>query len=98
VIRLATLCGSIGVAVCLLLIAGWKISSIAGFWTISSAIARIAPVLWPASIGLMAIHGGSATSGVILVYAILILINGALYAAIGVIVAALIKLATARGT
>jgi hypothetical protein len=49
-------------------------------------------VLWPASFGLMAIHAGSTTSDVILVYAILILVNAILYGAIGAVVAALISL------
>jgi hypothetical protein len=40
----------------------------------------------------MAIHPGSTTSDVVLVYTILILINAALYAAIGVLVAAIMRL------
>jgi hypothetical protein len=49
------------------------------------------PILWPASFGLMAIHAGSATSSMILIYAILILVNAALYGIIGFIVSALIR-------
>jgi hypothetical protein len=49
-------------------------------------------VLWPPSFGLMAIHAGSTTSDVILVYTILILLNAVLYGVIGAVVAALIKL------
>jgi len=55
------------------------------------------PVLWPASFGLMAIHPGSTTSGVILVYTILILLNAVLYGVVGIVVAALIRLMTTRG-
>jgi hypothetical protein len=49
-------------------------------------------ILWPASFGLMAIHAGSTTGDVFLVYAILILANAVLYGVVGAIVAALIKL------
>jgi len=40
----------------------------------------------------MAIHPGSTTSDVMLVYAILILVNAVLYGIIGAVVAALIRL------
>jgi hypothetical protein len=92
VIRLAGLFACIGIAVCFLLIAAWKASSAAQLWTISDTVTRLIPVLWPASFGLMALHAGSTTSDVILVYAILILVNAVLYGAIGGLVAALIKL------
>ncbi|MGH7486032.1 MAG: hypothetical protein ACREMY_10595, partial [bacterium] len=78
-IRLAGLFGCVGAAVCLLLIACWKMSSAAQLWTISRAVVGLMTVLWPASLGLMAIHAGSTTRDVILVYTILILINAALY-------------------
>ena len=91
-IRLAGLFACVGTAVCLLLIAVWKASSAAQLWTISRAVARLMTVLWPASFGLMAIHAGSTTSDVILVYTILILVNAVLYGVIGVVGAALIKL------
>ena len=98
VIRIAGLCASIGVAVCLVLIGAWKASSVAHLWAINDAVTGLMPVLWPASFGLMAIHAGSTTSGVILVYTILILVNGVVYGVVGVVVAALIRLMTARGT
>ena len=98
VIRIAVLCASIGVAVCLVLIGVWKASSAAHLWTISDAVTGLMPVLWPASFGLMAIHAGSTTSGVIFVYMILILVNAVLYGVVGLVVAALIRLIIARGT
>ena len=91
-IRLAAVFACVGTAVCLLLIAAWKVSSAAQLWTISRAVVSLMTVLWPASFGLMAIHAGSTTRGVILVYTILILINAVLYGLIGVVVAAFIKL------
>jgi cytochrome b len=91
-IRIVGLSSGIGVAVCLALIAAWKVSSAARLWTISDAVAGLMPVLWPASFGLMAIHPGSTPSGVVLVYTILILVNAALYGVIGVVVAGLIRL------
>ena len=97
-IRIAGLCASIGVAVCLVLIGAWKASSVAHLWAINDAVTGLMPVLWPASFGLMAIHAGSTTRGVILVYTILILVNGVVYGVVGVVVAALIRLMTARGT
>src|SRR5262245_58345528 len=98
VIRIARLCASIGVAVCLVLIGVWKASSAAHLWAISDAVTGFMPVLWPASFGLMAIHAGSTTSGVIFVYTILILVNAVLYGIVGVVVAALIRFMIARGT
>lgn len=92
-IRLAGLSACVGISVCLVLIAVWKASSAARLWTISDAISRLAPVLWPASVGLMALQGGSTTSEVILVYTILILVNAVLYGLIGFVVGALIRLA-----
>jgi len=56
------------------------------------------PVLWPASLGLMAIHAGSTTSGVIFVYTILIMVNAVLYGVVGVVVAALIRFMIVRRT
>ena len=90
-IRLAGLFASIGVAVCLVLIAAWKASEAAQLWTISDAVTRLAPILWPASFGLLAIHAGSTTGSMILIYTILILVNGVLYGIIGFIVSALIR-------
>jgi hypothetical protein len=92
VIRLAGMFACVGTAVCLLLIAVWKVSSAAQLWTINRAVVSLMTVLWPASFGLMAIHAGSTTRDVILVYTILILINAALYGLIGVVVAAFIKI------
>jgi hypothetical protein len=92
VIRLAGLFASIGVAVCLVLIAAWKASEAAQLWTTSDAVTRLMPILWPASFGLMAIHAGSTTSSMILIYTILILVNAVLYGVVGIVVAALIKL------
>lgn len=92
VIRIVGISAGIGVAVCLVLIAAWKLSSAVQLWTISDAVAGTMPVLWPASFGLMAIHPGSTTSGVVLVYTILILVNAALYGVIGAVVAGLIRL------
>lgn len=91
-IRLTTLFACVGTTVCLLLIAVWKISSAAQSWTISRAVADLMTVLWPASFGLMAIHAGSSTRDVILVYTVLILINAVLYGLIGAVVAAFIRL------
>ncbi len=91
-IRLAGRFACVGIAVCLLLIAAWKASSAAQLWTISRAVARLMTVLWPASFGLMALHSGSTTSDVILIYTVLILVNAVLYGVIGSFVAALIKL------
>lgn len=90
-IRLAGLFAGVGTAVCLLLITAWKVSSVAQLWTVSRAVASLMTVLWPASFGLMAIHAGSTTRDVILVYTILILINAVLYGFIGAVVAALVK-------
>jgi hypothetical protein len=92
VIRLAGLFACVGTAVCLFLIAAWKVCAAAQLWTIDRALARLTAVLWPASFGLMALHAGSTTSDVILVYTILILVNALLYGVIGAVVAALIKL------
>ena len=92
-IRLAGMFACVGTAVCLLLIAVWKVSSAAQLWTISRAVVSLMTVLWPASFGLMAIHAGSTTSDIILVYTILILVNAVLYGVIGAVIAALIKLA-----
>ena len=97
-IRIALLCASIGVAVCLVLVGVWKASSAADLWAISDAVTGLMSVLWPASFGLMAIHAGSTASGVIFVYTILILVNAVLYGVVGVVVAALIKFMIARGT
>ena len=97
-IRIAGICASIGVAVCLVLIGVWKVGSVVHMWAISDAVTGLMPVLWPASFGLMAIHAGTTTSGVILIYTILILVNAVLYGVVGVVVAALIRLMTARGT
>jgi len=91
VIRVAGLFALIGVAVCLVLIAVWKASSAAQLWTISDVVTRLMPVLWPASFGLMAIHPGSTTSGVMLVYTILILVNALCYGVIGATIAAFTK-------
>ena len=90
-IRLTGLFACIGVAVCLVLIAAWKASEAAQFLTTSDAVTRLMPILWPASFGLMAIHAGSTTSSMILIYAILILVNAVLYGIIGFIVSALIR-------
>src|SRR5215813_10574621 len=87
VIRIAGIGASIGVAVCLILIGAWKVSSVVHLWTISDSVTGLMPVLWPASFGLMAIHPGSTTSGVILVYTILILLNAVLYGVVGIVVA-----------
>lgn len=92
VIRIGGLSACIGVVVCLILIAVWKVSSAAQLWTISDAVAGLMSVLWPASFGLMAIHPGSTTSAVILVYTILILANAVVYGVIGAVVAGLIRL------
>jgi len=92
VIRLAGLFACVGVVVSLLLVGVWKASSAAQLWAISDAVTRLMPLLWPASLGLMAIHPGSTTSDVMLVYAILILVNAVLYGIIGAVVAALIRL------
>jgi hypothetical protein len=92
VIRLAWLFACVGAVVCLLLIAAWKISSAAQLWTISRAVANLMTVLWPASLGLMAIHAGSTTRDVILMYTILILVNAVLYGLIGAVVGAFIRL------
>ena len=97
-IRIAGICASIGGAVCLVLIGVWKVGSVVHLWAISDAVTGLMPVLWPASFGLMAIHAGTTTSGLILVYTILILVNAVLYGVVGVVVAALIRLMTARGT
>ena len=97
-IRIGVLCASIGVAVCLVLIGVWKASSAAHLWTISDSVTGLMPALWPASFGLMAIHAGSTTSDVILIYMILILVNAVLYGVVGIVVAALIRLIIARGT
>lgn len=91
-IRLAGLFACIGVAVSLLLIAAWKASVAAQLWTIDGVLARLTPVLWPASMGAMALHAGSTTSDVIVLYTVLILANGVVYGVIGVVVAALMKL------
>jgi len=92
VIRLAGLFACAGIVVCLLLVGAWKASSAAHLWTISETIARLTTVLWPASFGLIAIHAGSRTGDVILIYAILILVNAVLYGIVGLVVACLIKL------
>lgn len=97
-IRIVLLCASIGVAVCLALIGVWKASSAAHLWAISDAVTGLMPVLWPASLGLMAIHAGSTTSGVIFVYTILIMVNAVLYGVVGVVVAALIRFMIVRRT
>ena len=96
-IRIAGIGASIGVAVCLILIGVWKVSSVVHLWTIGDSVTGLMPVLWPASFGLMAIHPGSTTSGVILVYTILILLNAILYGVVGIVVAALIRLMITRG-
>jgi len=97
VIRIAGICASIGVAVCLVLIGIWKVGSVVHLLAISDAVTGIMPVLWPASFGLMVIHPGSTTSGVILVYTILILVNAVVYGVVGVVVAALIRLMSPQG-
>jgi hypothetical protein len=91
VIRIVGLSAGIGVAICLVLIAAWKLSSAAQLWTISDAVTGIMPALWPASLGLMALHPGSTTSGVVFIYTILIAVNAALYGVIGAVVAGLIR-------
>lgn len=91
-IRLVVLFASAGAALSVLLVAAWKVSAAAHLWTISRAIAGLMTVLWPASFGLMALHAGSTTSDVILLYVFLILTNALLYGLIGAVLAALIKL------
>jgi hypothetical protein len=90
-IRLAGLFACTGVAISLLLIVAWKVSAASQLWTISDAVTRLMLVLWPTSFGLMALHRGSTTSDVILVYTALILANAVLYSVVGTIVAALVK-------
>jgi energy-converting hydrogenase Eha subunit G len=92
VIRIAGISACIGTGVCLVLISAWKASSAAQLWTISDAVSGLMLVLWPASFGLMAVHPGSTTSSVILVYTILILVNAVLYGVVGTVVAAFIRL------
>jgi hypothetical protein len=95
-IRFAARGALIGVAVCVLLIAVWKASAAARLWTISGAVERIAPALWPASFGLMAIHPDSTTTDIVVVYAILILLNAVFYAAVGVVVGVFIRFSGRR--
>jgi hypothetical protein len=95
-IRLAALFASAGIAVCLFLIAAWKASEAAQLWTVSDVITRFMPILWPASFGLMAIHAGSTTGSMIIIYTILVLVNGVLYGILGLAVSLLMKFQ--RGT
>jgi hypothetical protein len=93
VIRLAGLFACIGVAVSCLLTAAWKATFLAELWTISDAVPGLMLVLWPASFGLMALQPGATAVDVMLIYSVLILINGACYGVIGLVVGLLIKLA-----
>jgi hypothetical protein len=96
VIRLTGLFAGCGVALCLVLVAAWKATEAAQLWTISDAVTRLMAILWPASSGLMAIHAGSTTGSMILIYTILILVNGVFYGIIGLIVSVVIRLGRLR--
>lgn len=97
-IRLAGAFACIGVAVACILTAVWKATAVAELWTISDAIPGLMLLLWPASFGLMAIQPGATTADVVLVYAVLVVVNGACYGVIGLVIGLLIRRAGGPGT
>ena len=90
-IRLVGLFACVGVVVACILTLAWKATFAAELWTISDAIPGLMLLLWPASFSLMAIQPDATTADVIFVYSVVILLNGACYGVIGLVVGLLIR-------
>lgn len=95
-IRIAGVFAAMGIVISLVLLVAWKASSGAGIWAISDAVARVMPIAWPASLWLMAVHPGSTVAEIVGLYIIVVLANGAVYCAIGVILGGVVRLARHR--
>jgi len=92
-IRLALRFGCLGVAICPVLIGLWKLVEVLKLPPeVDSVVQTLFLVLWPPSLGLMALDGRQARAEVLLVYAVVIMANALLYAVVGLLVGAIGRL------
>ena len=85
-IRRVLLFACVGVAICPVLIGLWKIGEAVKLPPeVDSSLQGLFLVFWPPSLGLMALHGHHTRAEVLLVYAVLTIANGLLYAVVGLL-------------